>query len=174
MATIEERLSGGHPNSLGNTVAVVEEVLADTKLLEELFCCYISADEVVRLRTSNAMKRIAKANEALLIPYLDRFLNEISLIDQPSTKWTLAQLFLIYKKYMRDDQMSMAREIMKTNLEQERDWIVINMTIETLANWAKQDEDLQDWLVPRLVDFSNDTRKSIASKSTKWLAKLEK
>lgn len=90
MQGFEQRLTGGHPNSLGNTVAVVEAVLDQPELFNELFNCYFSHDEVVRLRTSNAMKRICKANKSLLLPYLDRFLTEISQIDQPSTQWTLA------------------------------------------------------------------------------------
>ena len=33
----EERLSGGHPNSLGDTVKVVEEVLKQPKRFQKLF-----------------------------------------------------------------------------------------------------------------------------------------
>ncbi len=56
MKNFENRLKGRHPNSLGNTIEIVEEVLADYKLFDELFNCYFSEDETVRLRTSNAMK----------------------------------------------------------------------------------------------------------------------
>ena len=63
----EERLTGGHPNSLGKTVEVVEEVLANPERFEELFNCYFSDDAVVRLRVSNAMKRVGKENRQLLI-----------------------------------------------------------------------------------------------------------
>ena len=42
-------LTGGHPNSLGRTIEVVETVLADEARMEELFGCYGSVDEVVRL-----------------------------------------------------------------------------------------------------------------------------
>jgi len=42
MESLESRLSGGHPNSLGNTVAVVEDVLASPDRFEELFQCYFS------------------------------------------------------------------------------------------------------------------------------------
>ncbi|GAB4243341.1 MAG: hypothetical protein Tsb0034_21160 [Ekhidna sp.] len=62
MKNFEARLSGGHPNSLGNTIEVVDAVLADPSNFEELFDCYQSDDEVVRLRVSNAMKRTCKAN----------------------------------------------------------------------------------------------------------------
>ncbi|WP_272149171.1 hypothetical protein [Tenacibaculum aiptasiae] len=81
MKNFEERLKGGHPNSLGNTVEIVEEVLAENELFNELFNCYHSNDEVVRLRTSNAMKRICKAKKILLIPYIDLFLTDIAQID---------------------------------------------------------------------------------------------
>ncbi|MEL7340402.1 MAG: hypothetical protein AAGM67_07955 [Bacteroidota bacterium] len=33
----EQRLQGGHPNSLGNTVEIVEEVLADESRFAEQF-----------------------------------------------------------------------------------------------------------------------------------------
>ena len=89
----EDMLTGGHPNSLGRTIEVVETVLANPQRFEELFACYQSHDEVVRLRVSNAIKRVEKERHDLLVPYLDRLLTEISQIDQASTQWTLAQLF---------------------------------------------------------------------------------
>lgn len=55
MKNFEQRLKGGHLNSLGNTIEIVEEVLAENELFNELFNCYFSDDELVRLRTSNAM-----------------------------------------------------------------------------------------------------------------------
>ena len=75
--SIEHRLTGGHPNSLGNTIEVVEEVFENHELFDELFNCYFSDDEVVRLRTSNAMKRVCKHDKTMLVPYIDRFLTEI-------------------------------------------------------------------------------------------------
>ena len=47
---IEVELSGGHPDSLGNTEAVVERILDDPALLDNLIDCYGSDDAVVRLR----------------------------------------------------------------------------------------------------------------------------
>ena len=82
----EQMLSGRHPNSLGNTVEVVEIVLSDRALLEKLYNCYFGQDEVVRLRTSNAMKRICQSQPQWLIPYLNRFLTEVSQIQQASAQ----------------------------------------------------------------------------------------
>ena len=54
----ESILSGGHPNSLGRTVEVVDLVLEDRARLAELYQCYFSSDEIVRLRVSSAFKRV--------------------------------------------------------------------------------------------------------------------
>ena len=172
MKNIETLLAGGHPNSLGNTIEVVDMILKDPGRFEELFQCYFSEDEVVRMRVSNAMKRIAKEREQLVINYLDRFLNEISLIDQASTKWTLAQLFLMLENHMTTKQLSHAREILLKNLTESDDWIVLNMTMETLSVWALQDQELKEKIMPRLKQLKNDSRKSVFTKASKKLAQL--
>ncbi|MEL6495014.1 MAG: hypothetical protein AAFQ41_07800 [Cyanobacteria bacterium J06623_7] len=106
-----QMLSGGHPNSLGKTVELVELVLSDRSLLENLYRCYSSEDEVVRLRTSNAMKRICQEQPQWLLPYLDRFLAEVAQLEQASAQWTLAQLFARLDRDMSQQQLERAKTI---------------------------------------------------------------
>jgi hypothetical protein len=82
----ETALSGGHPNSLGNTVPVVDEVLKNPTRFSELFACYESKDPVVRLRVSNAMKRVAAGNRVLLMPYIDKLIQEVATLNQASAQ----------------------------------------------------------------------------------------
>ena len=42
-----------------------------------------SDDEVVRLRTSNAMERVARENKALVVPYLDTMMKESLSLQKP-------------------------------------------------------------------------------------------
>jgi hypothetical protein len=165
--TFEQLLSGGHPNSLGRTVEVVGIVLSDKSRLAELFDCYFSNDEVVRLRVSNAMKRICKVYPEWLVPYIDRLLDEIATVDQASTKWTLAQLFLMLEKEMTATQKEKAVKVLQHNLETSDDWIVQNMTMETLGKWAINDEQLRDWLLSQLDSFRKSSRKSVAKRAEK-------
>ena len=167
--SFENRLKGGHPNSLGNTVEIVEEILQNHQLFDEFFNCYFSDDEVVRLRVSNGMKRICKAEKSLLLPYIDRFLEEISQINQASTQWTLAQLFLLLDKDLTENQKSKATEILKENLANHSDWIVLNQTIETLGEWSKEDKELRAWTLPHLKRLSQDERKSVSKRASKTL-----
>ncbi len=165
-------LTGGHPNSLGNTVEVVDMVLKEPSRLDELFNCYFSDDEVVRLRVSSAMKRICKENKALLLPYIDRFLTDIAQIDQASTQWTLAQLFDMLEKDLSTSQKQESKDIMKRNLEHHNDWIVLIQTMNTLGKWAKKDDSLKRWLRPHLERQSADNRKSVVKAASKWIETL--
>lgn len=172
MDNFETRLSGGHPNSLGNTIEVVNDILKDKSKLEELYRCYFSTDEIVRLRVSNAMKRVAKAHPDWLVPYLDKFISEISKINQPSTQWTLAQLFMLLDKDLTPKQKAAAIDILKRNLTAMNDWIVLNFTMEALTRWAKDDEELMKWLKPHLEKLAKDPRNSVKRRAAKFHASL--
>lgn len=165
-------LTGGHPNSLGRTVEVVGIVLNDPGRFCELFSCYASTDEVVRLRVSSAMKRIEAENRSLLIPYIDRFIGEIGDLDQASAQWTLAQLFDRLKADMSPAQRAGALAVMKRNLAGHNDWIVLNHTMETLARWARSNTELKQWLAPHLNRLAADKRKSVATRARRKQAEL--
>lgn len=169
-----EMLAGGHPNSLGRTVEVVEAVLADPLRMRELVACYDNGDPVVRLRTSNALKRIEAVDGGLVASYLPRILAKAIHIDQPSVHWTLAQLFrrqnLTDHRWRRIE--GTALELLKRNLTRYDDWIVLTQTIATLEVWAQDDAELRRWLRPQLERLAHDPRKSVATKATRALKTL--
>ena len=165
----QSRLAGGHHNSLGNTVEVVEAVLADPSRLEELFLCYQSADETVRLRTSSALKRVNAAEPTWLVPYIDRLLSEVAALDQASAQWTLAHLFLKLAPAMTAAQFNKARAHLEANIAGHDDWIVLNTTMETLVSWSHRYPDLKARIRPHLERLAADSRKSVAGRAKKYL-----
>lgn len=171
--SFRKMLTGGHPNSLGRTIEVVDIVLNDSEKLKELYECYFSADEVVRLRTSNALKRISKVEREWLVPYIDDFIEVISAIDQASTRWTLADLFSTLANDMTGLQIRKAKKILKNNLSTQEDWIVLNNTMQTLAEWSKSDSKLKQWLIPQLKQLCDDNRKSVSRRAAKLLKVLK-
>lgn len=160
-------LSGGHPNSLGRTLEVFDRVMADPPRLAELYACYRSPDAVVRLRTSNAIKRISRQEPERLVPYVDRLLTEIAELDQASAQWTLAELCLTLKPFMSAGQQARALAVLQRNLAQHADWIVLNTTMQSLADWDPADAALQQWLLPHLARLSGDSRGSVARRAAK-------
>ena len=165
-------LTGGHPNSLGRTVEVVEMVLANRARLGELYACYRSDDAVVRLGTSNALKRISREKPTWLVPLIDGFLTEIANLDQASAQWTLADLFQTLAPLLTPTQRQQAEAVLKRNLAHHHDWIVLNQTMKTLSSWAKDDPALKAWLMPHLERLSGDGRKSVAKTAAKNLKNL--
>ena len=132
-------LSGGHPNSLGRTLEVVDAVLADRSRLDDLYRCYFSDDEVVRLRVSSAMKRVTIEHPDWTLGFIDGLESEVAAIDQASTQWTLALLFDEMVDLLSPQQRSRAIEIMQDNLAQHSDWIVLNNSMKVLGRWAEAD-----------------------------------
>ncbi len=165
-------LTGGHPNSLGRTIEVVDCVLSDDTRIAELFDCYQSTDEVVRLRVSNALRRVQAVRPDLILPLVDRLITEIGALDQPSAQWTLPKLFERAEDQMTEEQRKAALALVKRNLADHDDWIVLNNSIEFLTPRAMRDPKLQDWLTPHLERLSADIRKSVAKRAQKALNTL--
>ena len=168
----EKMLTGGHPNSLGRTVEVVDIILAQPPRLSELYDCYFSPDEVVRLRTSNAFKRVCAERPEWLLPYVDGLLHEVSQVHQPSAQWTLAQLMASLHDSLSSGQKKKAISVLQCNLKTSSDWIVLNSTMQTLGEWAREDEALTLWLEPQLIRLSQDDRKSVARRAKKLHTEL--
>lgn len=141
--------------------------MADRRKLRALFRCYESQDEVVRLRTSNALKRVTRAQPTWVAPYLDHLLDDITQIDQASARWTLAQLFAALEAYLSVQQKEKAKAVLKPNLASSDDWIVVIKSLETLSAWAEEDAPLRTWLRPQLERRSRDPRKAVAGKAKK-------
>jgi hypothetical protein len=170
----EVELSGGHPNSLGNTEAVAERVRRDPELLDELIDTYSSDDEVVRLRVSSVLKRLVLSHPEWVLPRLHLIEQWVDRLQQPSAQWSLSQDYLALTDALSPHQCRAAIGRMKGFLGSSNDWIVINHTLETLGQWARKDPELRDWLLPRLHDYSHETRKSIAGKARRHLAVLDR
>ena len=163
--TFEAMLTGGHPNSLGRTLEVVDAVLADRALLPPLLDTYRSDDEVVRLRTSNAVKRVTVEHPDWTVEHMDRLQGEVAGIDQASTQWTLALIFDLTWDLLNATERARALEIMRTNLAEHDDWIVLNNSMKVLA---KRDPD-RAALKPLIEGRVDDERKSVRSQAAKAL-----
>lgn len=162
----------GARNDLGRTEEVVACVLEDPARIDELYDCYFQPDEWVRLRVSSSFKRIWRADEAMFLPFLDRFITDVSTIDQPSAQWTFAQMVLELDAHLSAGQRRTVKGRLKKYLDTSDDWIVQNNSIETLGTWALDDPKLATWLVPHLAAFAASPRKSVARRAQRWLDRL--
>lgn len=172
MDSFDAMLRGGHPNSLGRTEEVAALVLADRAKLADLIDTYASDDPVARLRVSSALKRVEAERPEWVTAVLDRLIAEVGPLDQASAQWTLARLFERQAQAMTPAQRAAALAILKRNLADHDDWIVLNLTIDTLSAWARTDAALAGWIKPHLDRLASDPRKSVSARARKASAKL--
>lgn len=172
VSIFEVTLSGGHPNSLGNTEAVAAKVNEDRSLLTELVSTYASPDEVVRLRVSSALKRVAWEHPEWVYGELNSIMDWVEKLQQPSALWSLGQMLLTLRPFLSDAQYRRAVELMKRCVAESSDWIVLNHSMQTLAEWALDDPEIEEWLIPQLLRLSHTHWTSVSKRAERLLAKL--
>jgi hypothetical protein len=168
-----DMLRGGHPNSLGRTAEVVDAVLSDRARLSELFAAIADPDAVVRLRVGDALEKVCREQPGWFVTHVDRLLGELGQIEQPSVQWHVAQMLHHLRGDLSDGQARQATELLQRNLSTSTDWIVLNVTMDILTEWAARDTTLAEWLVPQLERLRRDERMSVGKRAAKRLAELE-
>ena len=146
-------------------------VLAQPQRLDELIHCIVdSNNEIVRMRASDALEKICRARPALLQPHATVLLGEMSTIDQPSVRWHVAQMLGHIKLSPR--QRERAAALLRKNLDESSDWIVLNHSLDTMAVLARQDPQLVPDLHGYLRRYEHSSYKSLSSRARKLLAEF--
>lgn len=167
---IEAALSGGNPRSLGRADEVAAIVLADPALLDELFACLGSPDDIVRMRAADALEKVCRQHPEWVEPYVDRLLRDASAIDQPSVQWHLAQM--LGEVHLTGGRRELAAAILRRNLEQASDWIVLNYSLQVYATFVRDDPSLRDDFVAQLVRHQAGAHTSVRKRATALLAEF--
>ncbi len=157
---------------MGRTLEVMEIVKTDPSRTEELFELYFQEDEWVKLRSSNALKRLWREDNDNIKPFVNKWVEKASAIDQPSVQWTFAQMIEECTELLTTTQLAKAVERVKNYLIESQDWIVLNSSISSLTKFALEDAELRAWLVPHLEELTKEDRASVAKRATKALEKL--
>jgi hypothetical protein len=168
---IKAILIGGNPRSLGRTEGVVKLVLGNKARLDELYGCLLEDDEIIRMRASDALEKVSRQQPTWLQAYVPRLLTEVASIDQASVQWHLAQI--LGEIELTPQQRAAACLLLKCNLAEKKDWIVVNYSMETLAEWSQDDGQLRTEVLVILKGLLSDPHKSIVVRAHKLIAALE-
>lgn len=165
-------LAGGRPNSLGRTHEVVDLVLADRSRLEELFVALGDPDVLVRLRVGDALEKVCREQPGWFVPHVDRLIDDVGRIEQPSVQWHVAQMLDHLRVDLSEEQARRATALLQDDLTGSTDWIVLNVTMDVLTGWAGNDQQLARWLAPVLERLRSDRRSSVAKRAARRLEEL--
>jgi hypothetical protein len=138
--------------------------------LAELFECVSHDDEIVRMRASDALEKVARAHPEWLEPYVGRLVTEVAAIDQPSVRWHLAQI--LAEVPLDTGQRAAAIRLLQGYLRTATDWLVLTHTMTSLTVLARDDADLRGWLIPELRRHRGDRRRAVAKRATAMLTRL--
>lgn len=164
-------LEGGHANSLGRVNEVIEIVLADQSRLDELYACLFNDDAWVRMRAADALEKICRQQADWLLPYIDKFQDELSDSTQPSIQWHLAQVY--EQVTLTDKQIQKAQTWLAAILSHnDADWIAAANAMDTLMKFTKQGSfpvyDTKKLLKIQQQHKSN----AVIKRATKYLTEL--
>lgn len=156
---------GGKTNSLGRADEIVASVLADKSKLGELYRCVAADDAWVRMRAADSLEKICRIHPDWVEPYIDKMLDEWTLVTQPSIQWHLAQI--IAEVHLSDGQKERALAWLKGVLSSgEVDWIVAVNTMKTLVLFCHEGAVTKEELTPlfelQCQHRSNTVRKKAA------------
>lgn len=162
---------GGKKNTVGRAEEVVNAVLADSARLDELYECIFDDDAWIRMRAIDALEKVCRVRPDWLKPYVDKLLNEVAVIDQPSIQWHLPQIFTEVE--LSASQLSRAVELMKCNISTlDVDWIVSANTMTALVELAKHNLVSVDEVIPLLEVQTEHHSKSVSKKAYNLLGNL--
>jgi hypothetical protein len=162
---------GGKSNSLGRVDEVIQLVLHDKSRLNELYNCLFEEDAWLRMRAADALEKVCRENPNWLLPFIDKFQNELATSNQPSIQWHLAQIYREVNLTKRQEQLAIdwLRTLLSTK---EIDWIVAANAMDTLALFTKKGSFPITEMASLLKLQQLHKSSAVVKRATKLLARL--
>ncbi|MTI95724.1 MAG: hypothetical protein FH749_09620 [Firmicutes bacterium] len=147
MEQVLDKLSGGDLRSIGRANEVVQEIIDAPEMFGTVFEAIFAEDPVLRMRCSDVIEKVSAAHPELLQGYKDKLLKEMPAVRQKEVRWHLAQM-VTYLKLGKQEKLAVMDTLLSW-IENEGSKIVIVNSLQTLAEFAKQDYQLR----PRVVEI---------------------
>lgn len=169
MKPLLKRLSGGDRRSIGNSLEVAADVLANPKLFADLFRGMYSDDPIIRMRSADAVEKVTVHNPILLQPLKKALLTKVALIDQQEVRWHCAQLFsrVEWTRPERAKIISLLQEYLK-----DKSSIVRTFAMSALGDIAAKDMKLRKPIVRQLEELTATGTPAMKTRGKKLLAML--
>jgi hypothetical protein len=169
MKPLLKRLSGGDRRSIGNSLDVAADVLANPKLFTDLFSGMHSDDPIIRMRAADAVEKVTVHNPILLQPLKKALLTKVALIEQQEVRWHCAQLFsrIEWTRPERSRIITILQDYLK-----DKSSIVRTFAMQALGDLAAKDSKLRKPIVRQLEELTATGTPAMKSRGKKLLVKL--
>lgn len=167
MKRILGKLKGGDLRSIGKANKVTKSILANPKLFQEIIQGITDADPLIRMRAADVAEKVSKQHPEYLQPFKRQLINEIAGISQQEVRWHVAQMFSYLS--LTPKERNLVIKILLSWIENEKSNIVKVMSLQTLADFAKQDKKIKNQVMLLLQKFAVSGSPSLKSRSKRLL-----
>ncbi len=167
MKSILEKLKGGDLRSIGKSNEVTKSILENPRLFKEIFEGMTNSDPLIRMRAADVAEKVSKQHPEYLQPFKRQLINEVAKITQQEVQWHAAQMFS-YLSLTPKERKHVAK-VLFSWIENEKSNIVRVMSLQTLADFAKQDKKIKNQVMPLLQKFVMSGSPSLESRSKRLL-----
>ena len=165
----EVQLSRGRPYSLGETVSVVSEVIAEPARFSEYLRLFDCAETQVILRASNGLKRLFSHTSFDFAEHKEVVMKTLAGCPEDSARWTLMQLLKANRSTLNASEVQWSIDTAKRFIVESEEWITLIQALDLLLKMPMEDVDIKA-LRPRIDRLASDRRKSVANKAKLFLA----
>ena len=173
MHAILKKLSGGDRRSIGRSNEIAADVLVrpaqSPRLLKVLIGALTSPDEVLRMRSADAVEKITMQRPELLQPFKKNLLSLAGTITQKEVRWHLA--ILIPRLELTATERAVSVEILFDYLR-DKSSIVKTFAMQSLADLASTDQRLKSQIRPLLEELTQIGTPAMRARGRKILRKL--
>lgn len=158
----------GKKNSLGRVNEVIEITLNNRQRIDELYETILHNDAWVRMRAIDAFEKICRLHPDWVEPYIDRIQAELSISNQASIQWHIAQIYseIELNVSQRERAIIWLKSVLSTK---DVDWIVAANSMDTLAKFVRNNEANQSDLLT-ILDIQKHHKSNAVLKRVNQLA----
>jgi hypothetical protein len=165
-----EKLEQGDLRTIGQSNAVVDEVLKNPQLFDELFQGLFNNNPAVCARVADALEKISKVNPELLQPYKDKLIHRIANIPQQEIQWHVAQMF----SYLDLSKKEIEKVVVILNeyLQTSESIIVKVMSLQALTDLVSKDSSLRYDVLATIDKYTKKGSPSLVARGKKLRKQL--
>lgn len=169
MHPILKKLQGGDRRSIGESNAVVVEVLASPELVNVLIDGLLIDDAVVRMRASDALEKVSVAQPDLVEPYKAKLIGISESAAQIEVQWHMA---LMLPRLALTHEESVAVVDVLISYLSGRSSIVSTCVMQAFYEIAQSDKELAPDLVRHIREMTKIGTKAMQARGKKLLASV--
>lgn len=170
-SNLRDQLTGGNRTSVGQSQAVIQEVLMSPNRLKEIYSLFFDDDPVVVMRSSYVAMRVAEVNPTTVEPFKTSLLADLEKFKQQELRWHIPQLLVHLPLVPAEKKKAYA--IIMDWAETDKSKIVAFYAVKAAADFAETDPKLFEDFIPRLRKLNESGAKSVSNRCKK-IAKQSK